>query len=284
MSMVKEALHGKGDAYAGKNSPVANLKYGGQNGLMSRMGMKAPDGKNYSEWISSQAHIKQSVICVVIQYPRFLDYMPDSAKWIETYKKLLEEHPETIAGLTSGLTVATDEHAFGAAGEMQEEILNVTRARTTLSMEFVEKLGRAIQKFLGACILYGKMDADTKRPLVMQFIDNLDDIGGYYTADMYSGTAIFIQTDITGMLVDDAWLCTNLFHKSDGDRTGKKDLKAGGEITTLSIEFASITINTENTFVLAEKILTDLSVFKAIPDVDMQLPVSEIDPNIAAVE
>jgi len=281
MGILTDAILAKDTVYAGHSAAV-DLTFGGQNGIMPKIG-RIKDGKNYDEWISNQAYIKRNIIPVVLRYPRFFDLMPShKEKWIATYKALIELHPLTIDGLSSGLTVETDEHPVGGAGEMQEEITDVKRARSTLSFTFKEKAGKAIQKFLDKVIRYGYMDPDVKRPLIAEHIATMADIGGMYTADFYTGTVIFIEPDITQKVVVDAWLCTNMFFKSNGDRTGKRDIRSAGEAPELSIESTSITMNNEAVMVLADKILGELTSLSKLPDTGIVVPSAEVDAAVKA--
>ena len=268
MKRIKDAILAKDSAYAGHN-PAMNLYNGGQNGYMSQVGIIGKDGKHYDAWISNQAYVKRNIIPVVLAYPKFFDFLADKDKFIESYKALIELHPLTIDGLSSGLTVETDEHAIGGAGEMQEEITNVTRARSTLSFTFKEKAGKSIQKFLDFIIRYGYMDPDTKKPSVAELISSMDKVGGSYTPDYYTGTVIFIEPDALYKEVVDAWLCTNMFFKSNGDRTGKRDIHSAGEAPELTIESSAITMNNEATLNLATEILSKLTIIGKDPHIDM---------------
>lgn len=256
-------------------APVLDLSYGGQNGYLPRIGMLGNDGKYYGEWISNHAYIKRNVIPIVLQIPGFFNYMPEPLKWKRYYKALMETHALTIDGLASGLTVESDEHAIGGSGEFQEEVTDVKRARSNPSFTFQEKAGRSIQKFFEAYIKYGLMDPDTKDPLVKRYM-NINDVGGMYTPDFYTGTMIFIEPDITKQNVIDAWLCTNMFPKSAGDRTGKMDKRSAAELVEHSIEFSAITLNNEQVQMLARAILSRISVLRQVPDLDLVLPVDGV--------
>jgi len=280
MSRIKEAVLARNTAYA-THGPVLDLKDGGQQGYLSQIGKVGADGKYYDAWISNQAYVKRNVIPVVLSYPKFFDFMPEKDSLIAAYKALIELHPTTIDGLSSGLTVETDSHIIGGAGEEQEEITNVTRAKSSLSFTYKEKAGKSIQKFLDFIIRYGYMDPDTKKPLVSKYIANMTDIGGMYTADYYTGTVIFIEPDALYKEVVDAWLCTNMFFKSNGDRTGKRDIKTGGETLDLSIESSAITMNNEATLLLADSILTKLTIINNIPEDGIVTPTNVIDPTLA---
>lgn len=285
MSRITDAVLDKTGTYA-DSRPALDLTKGGQNGWMPKIGFLGDDGKSYEEWISNHAYIKKNVIPVVLRYPRFMDYMPESDKWKATYKALIELHPLSIEGLTSGLTVEVDEHAVGGAGEMQEELTDVKRARSTISMTFKEKAGKSIQKFLDYVIRYGMMDPDTKKPLVTKYFteDALAAMGGIYTPDFYTGTVLFIEPDTTHKVVVDAWLSSNMFPKGNGDRTGKRNLTEAGEAPELSIEWTSITMNNEAVLGLADTILKSLNVIDKIPDTDLTLPSQKVDESIAAAD
>lgn len=278
---ITDAILGKGSAYAG-HAPALNLAYGGQNGPMAKIGMVGTDGNNYGEWISNQAYVRRNIIPIVISYPKFFDLMPDASKWIDAYKAMIELLPLSIDGLSSGLTVETDEHPVGGAGEMQEEITNVTRARSTLNFTYKDKAGKAIQRFLDLIIRYGYMDPDVKKPLVTQYITDITTIGGMYSADYYTGTVLFIEPDITEKVVVDAWLSTNMFFKSNGDRTGKRDIHSANEVPEYSIESSCITMNNESVFTLADTILASLTVLNKIPDTGIIVSSNAIDSNLTA--
>lgn len=282
MSRITDGILGKGTAYAG-SSPALDLAFGGQQGYMARIGLKGQDGKHYEEWINNHAYIKQNVIPVVLRYPLFFEFMPEKDKWIATYKALIEDHPLTIDGLQSGLTVETDEHAIGGGGEFQEEITDVKRTRSNLSFTFKEKAGKSIQKFLDFVIRYGYKDPDAKKPLVTRYMDVNDaKVGGMYTPDFYTGSVLFIEPDITQQVAVDAWLCSNMFFKGNGERTGKRDIKTAPEAPELTIESSSITMNNEAVMELAQSVLSSLTVTKQVPDVDQTLPTTQIDEAVKA--
>lgn len=272
------------NAGTGATNPTLNIAHGGQGGAYAHIGVIGADGKNYEEWINNHAYIRKNIIAVVLSYPKFFDFMPNGDKLKEIYKAMIEVHPVSIDGLASGLTVSTDEHPIGRAGEVQEEITGVTRAKSNPSFTLKEKAGKAFQKFLDLVIRYGYMDPDTNKPLVMKYLTaaDLEDVGGIYTPDFYTGTVLFIEPDTTQRVVVDSWLCTNMFFKSNGDRTGKMAIQGAGETLDLTIESSAITMCNEAVQNLAKVILKSLTVIEVIPDTGMVTPVSEIDPAILA--
>lgn len=112
---------------------------------------------------------------------------------------------------------------------------------------------------------------------IRKYITDLLAIGSIYTPEMYSFTVLFIEPDMTHRDVVDAWLCTNMFFKSTGERTGKRDVFSAGEMLEHSIECASITLNNESVLVMAKNILDGLTILDKIPDTDLVLPENTID-------
>ena len=80
-----------------------NLAMPGMNGYMPNYGVVDSQGKTVGGWISNAAYIKRNVIPVLLEYPKAFDYMPNPQTWISALKGLMEIHPTTIDGLTSGL-------------------------------------------------------------------------------------------------------------------------------------------------------------------------------------
>ena len=264
LERVKEAL--TSGTFNRNNEKMLNIDFGGQFGWSPRLGHIDSDKKNYSEWISNHKYISKNVIAVVIQTPRFFDFMPDPQKWISAFKSLIELHSKSIEGLNSGLTVEYSEHAVGGAGEMQEEVTNVTRARSTVTHTVEEKAGKPINRFLTDWIRYGLMDPDTKHALIGTLSNWKDEL---YTPEYYTATVLYFEPDITMRHVVEAWLCTNMAPKGNGEVVGKRDLTAAGEAKDIAIEFTSITMYNEPVRRLAQSILNEMTTIKVDPH---QLP------------
>ena len=277
MATITDSVLNQKTLYAG-SSPTPNLKYGGQSGYLPRIGMVGPDGKNYDEWISNQAYVSRNIIPVVIRAPKFFSLLPEPARWLEVYKALLEVHALSIVGLTSEIELTTDEHAIGGGGEFQEEVTDSKRTRSAISYTFKEKTNKAIVKFLDYYIRYGIMDPDVKKPLISTSVDT----SSIPSAELSTGTILFIETDISQRVVVDAWLCSNFFPRRTGERTGQRNLTSAGETKDLSIDFASITMNNEAVLNMATNILNGLTILNNIPDINNVVPSSEITPEVAA--
>lgn len=269
---VEKALLGQ-QAYArGNVHPTLDLKYGGQHGW----------SPNLTEWVSNQAYIRRNLIPVLLEAPRFFNLMPQPEKWVETLRSLIELHCKTIEGMSSGLEVETEEHAVGGAGEMQQEVTNVTRARTNPSFTFIEKYGRPVQNFLERWIEYGLMSADSKYALINTIHGNTSPKRPTdMLADWYSATVLFMEPDPTHSRVLKSWVTTNMYPKGTGEIIGKRDLTEAGELLTLTLEFTGLTQTGLGTNVFAQKILDNINLKNAAPTLKPSFA-QQISPDVRA--
>lgn len=212
---------------AGTSVEAWDPKYGGQQGWAS----------NVAEFVSNQAHKTSPLICIMLEAPGAYRYIPGGQKHIETLKAIMELHSLSITGFNESLTVDTDQHAVGGAGQMQQEVVNVTREQPTPEHAFVDKYGRPIQKHLNFWIRYLLMDPDSKFPLLPIVGEKaIRDMG----PDMYSMSCIYFEPDVTMTGINRAWLVVNMFPTTDGDGTSQRDLTQGQTILNLSIQFTGL--------------------------------------------
>ncbi len=232
--------------------PMVDLKFGGQHGWTP----------NLTEWVSNQAYVSRPLVCVVLEAPKMFSVMPDSQKWIASFKALFELHSKSIDGFNATLKVDTDTHAVGGAGELQHEITNVTREPSTPKHSFTEKYGRPIQTLLEYWIRYGMMDPETKFALLgtMGKAEVKD-----LMADWYSATCLYFVPDYLHKKVDKAWITSNMFPLGTGDITAKRDLTSGQEILTLDVDFAGISQYGLGVNQFAQKILDNMNSLNADP-------------------
>ena len=212
----------------GRQNPILDLKYGGQMGFQ-------PDYPNY---LSNAAYVKRNLIPFLVQAPRGFNDLDPTGKMVETLKALVELHPKSIEGLNSTLRVEWAETPFGGAGEMQQDVTNVTRERSQPAFTWGEKYGKPINRFLDFWITGLLMDPNTKYPGVV-----MNDLGTLPTdllPDYIAATMLFVEPDPTHTKVVEAWLCTNMMPETGGDNVGKRDLTAAGETADYSVTFSSI--------------------------------------------
>lgn len=269
MSRVTDALLAQKAFGIGSNQPMLDATFGGQMGYAPVL----------TEWVSNAAYVRRNLICVLLEAPRFFQQMPDSQKWIDTLKSLVELHPRSIEGLNAGITLEFDEHPVGGAGEMQQEVIDSKRARSNPVFSFTEKYGMPIQTFLYQWITYGIMDPDTKFALsnTLESGAAVEDM----LPDQYTASMLFMEPDPQHKRVVKSWVVTNMMPISTGDIIGRRELTAAGEISTLSVEFTGIAQFNLGTNLFAQSILDKLSMKKANPYLRPSF-VDKIDPKVEA--
>jgi len=244
-----------GNAYTRGKAPssMLDIQYGGQNGF-------AP---NLAEWVSNTHYVRRNLVCLLIEAPKGFQLLKEPNFWVNALKALVEVHAKTIDGFAAGLEVDTSaETAVGGAGEMHQDFTNITRARTNPSFTFTDLYGRPIQHFINDWIVNLIGDPDSKVPAI-------SNIPGFkpsdLLADMYSATMLFFEPDPTHTKVGKAWLTTNMFPKSTGDLTAKRDLTAAGELSELTIEFTGISQSGLGVLSFAQALLDKVNLANANP-------------------
>jgi hypothetical protein len=254
--------------YKGNANGFSNPLMGSQFGYTS----------NPEEWLGTQAYVPRNLIPIVLETPRFFERMPNPELWITAWKIYFEKHCRVIEGLKAGLTVDVAEHAFGAAGEMFQEIVDVKRERSTLSTTATEKYGNVWQSFWERVITYGAMDPDTKTPLTATLDGGPED----NLADWYSGSIAFIEPDPTGKKVYRCWLSTNIFPQGTGPIEGKMDKTSSLSVKELSLEFNVLSFYGAGTRALGQELLDGISKQWANPQLRKSF-IKEVHADVAAI-
>lgn len=249
--------------------PMLDLKYGGQHGW----------SPNLSEWVSNAAYVSRPLITILLEAPRMFSVMPDSQKWIASLKALFEVHAKSVDGLTQTLSVDTDTHPVGGAGEVQTEVTNVTREKSSVKFSWTEKYGLPISTLLSYWIRYGMMDPETKFALLGTM--NKSEVKDLLP-DWYSATCLFIEPDPLHKKVVKSWLVTNMFPLSSGDLTSKRDLTSGQEILNLDIEFASLSQVGIGINKFAQSILDNINITRADPFMSGIKAADKISADVSA--
>ena len=259
----------RGLAYnKGTSHPVLNAAYGGAHGYTPL----------YTEWVNNASYVQRNVIALLMEAPAFFQMMDKPHIWVSTLRSMIELHPKSIEGLNMTLTVETGETPVGGAGEQQEEVINVTRARSTPTFTYNDKYGRPFQRFLEYWITYGLMDPASK-------VANIGTMETYPTdmlPDRYSMTCLFIEPDPTHRQVLKSCLCTNMYPKGTGDIVGRRDLTSALTIPELSIEFTALTQVGAGVDLLGQEMLDAINITQANPNMRKAF-VKEIDADVKAV-
>lgn len=246
---------------------IAQLQ-AGQNGFRT----------DFEGYVNNSAYVRRNLIAVLVEAPRGFQHLPNPEQWVATLKSLVELHPNSIEGLTSTLTVDFAETTVGGAGEIQEDIANVTRERSTPTFTWTEKYGKPINSFLTGWITNLMMDPITKVPNIMTRSGaKPTDILPDYT----SATILFIEPDPTHTRVVHAWLSTNMMPKTAGEVTGSRDLTSAGESVEYSVEFTSLTQEGLGVQLLAQRYLDEMNMNAVNPNLKPAF-VDKIEADIRA--
>lgn len=252
------------------NPNVSSLDIGGYFGW-------TPDLNN---WLNEQAYVRKPLELKVIESPRFFNLMPNPERWHAAFRQLIEVKPTRVEGFNAGLTVATDDHAVGGAGEMHQEPVDVKRARSTPTFHYVEKYGRPIQRMLDIWIRYAIMDPEAKYAMLATLANGRPtDL----MADWWSGTILAYECDPSHTRVEKAWLTTNFYPTETGEVSGLRDLNAPESLLRLSIPWSGISATGNGIVSFAEELLNETSIVNANP-FNKAAYLTEIAADVRAAE
>jgi len=252
MSRLADALlqHGTGSS-AGHNAPMLDLQNGGQMGY----------SQDLAEWVSNQAYIRPDLICLLVEAPLGFQLLKDPDYWVGPLRALVELHPLSIEGLNATLTVDTVDTPVGGGGQQQSDFTDVKEEVSNITFRWGEKYGSPVSTFHRGWITNLIMDPNTKYPNIATLVNKPTDM----LADQYAATMIFIEPDPTHTKVLRAWLVTNMFPKSSGEITGKRDLTAAKENPTYDISYTGIAQFGAGVDAFAQTLLEGINITGANP-------------------
>lgn len=236
-------------AWAQNKYASTNLAKGGMMGWF-------PDLREIHGW---QQYVPRNAIVLVLETPRFLNYLPNPEIWRESWRCLIEKHAQKVSGWKQGLKASITEQNVGGAGELLQIVGDMKRDRTDPVLDFVEKEGRPIQRLLGIHLRYALMDPETKTALISTLIDSLaaragsmndlgpdigeDGLPKDWLLDWFGGSVLVYETDITNRFVDKASISTNFWPHETGPIDMSRDILASKEKLELSIPFSAVTVS-----------------------------------------
>jgi len=258
----------------GKNAatPMVDLSIGGLQGF-------APDLSGY---VGNSAYVRRNIICLLVRPPRGFRDLDNPEMWEKALKNLVELHPKSIEGLNSTLTVEHIENAVGGAGEMQQDLSNVTRARSNPSFTWTEKYGMPIRHFLEGWVQMLMMDPASKAPGIIATGRKPADLLPDYTG----ATMLFFEPDPTYTKVQTgkAWLITNMRPTNQiATVDGRRDLTQGGESVDYNIEFTALTMVGRRVDEFAQSRLDGMNLAGANPNL-FNAFTNQIDPYVRDTE
>jgi len=264
------------DGYAEKHMDAngmvdISLLQVGQNGFRT----------DFEGFVNNSSYMRRNIIAVLVEAPRGFQHLPNPNLWVATLKSLIELHAQKVEGLTSTLKVDYSEVAVGGAGEMQQDIKNVTRERSEPSFTWIEKYGKPINAFFTGWITQLMMDPITKVPNIMTRGDKSKrptDILPDYT----SMTVMFIEPDPTHTRVVQAWLSTNMMPDQAGEVVGSRDLTSPADTTEYTIKFTALTQDGLGVQLMAQRYLDEMNMSAVNPNLAPSF-VSSIEADIKAL-
>lgn len=251
-------------------APMLNPAIGGQMGIMT----------DFAAYVNNAAYVRRNIIALLIAAPRGFRDLDNPEIWEQTLKALVEVHPKSIDGLNSTLNVEHVENAVGGAGEMQQDLSNVTRTRSVPAFTWTEKYGKPIKAFLNGWVQMLMMDPITKAPGIIASGRRPNDLLPDYTAM----TVLFFEPDPTFTKVQEAWLCTNMRPNNQiAETTGRRDLTQAGESLDYNVEFTALTQVGQRVIDFAQERLSAMVMTGMNPYLTQNAFTSRIDPYVADV-
>lgn len=254
-------------------TPTIDLSVGGQQGLM----------QNPQQWTSSANYVRQKIIAVLIAEPLLMHYMDNPDAQIAALKSLIELMPQKIDGLNSSVTWEYDGPNVGHAGEKFESVTKASRAVSAPSIEWSERYGMAIARFmteLGRQII---LDPDLDHPAIVSSPAYIAAHSPPILPEHQAMTVLFIEPDVTMTNVTNAWLCTNMMPRSGGDILGSKEMAGTNSIVPVTIEYTAFTLTSKPVYVLAKNYLNSLKLNDMKP-LDVRAYYDAISENVDAVQ
>lgn len=229
--------------YALGRAPMINVARGGQNGFAPAM----------AEILSSGTYVQRHLTCIVIDTPKGFNLLPDPDSWHAACKAIFEVQAKGIDGLAAGLEVDWgSETPVGHAGEMFQDYVKVSRARSNVSFTIPERPGMPMSSFFSDWITYLIADPNTQYPAVIHLGDTPDD----WWPDWYTATMLFYETDPLYKYVTKAWLVANMAPKTNGEVTGKREIGGSMEAKNeISIEMTGVAMYGFGVKALAQSLL-----------------------------
>lgn len=234
----------------------------------------------FENMFANTAYVSTNLIAVLVEAPKGFQYFSNPEQYVGALKVLVEQSARSWEGLQQGLSVEFTENAVHGGGEMQQDVSNVTRARSTPTAVFLEKPNRPIFRFLEAWITGLGMDPITKIPNVITLSNTNRPTD--MLADVTGATVLFLEPDRTHTRVVTAWLCTNMFPNTTGDVIGRRDMTAAGQNQEITVEFSAVTqvgVGVDN---FAQRVLNAMNLVGTNPNLEDAF-VTAIAADVAAI-
>lgn len=243
-----------------------DLRYGAQDGYLPKLANE----EGYEEWLNHAAYLRNDLIPIPIRVPAFFGLIGDNdikKKLTELWVEIFTVHAKSITGFDRTLTIETADNDFGTGNNTQQEFVKATRARSSITYAFTEKLGKPIQEFLEFLIEYGVRDSETKSALVGTIESARKALKGkIYLPHYFTGTILYAELDLVNVNVTQAWLTANIAPLTAGADTAQRNLQEAATIATYEVPITGITICTKGTRRLAQAFIDNSTIFTNLPE------------------
>lgn len=225
-------------------SPMVKAHEGAQNGPILNIG----------KYVNNDAYVSRDLIAKVVEYPKWIYYMPDPTMFKMMIKTFIEVQTK-IQGLQTTISSEFHEQEIGNAGQRQSTFNRntLTTSDVTHVMD-MDKVGRPYQNLFILWQRYGMGDYESGYPLIHLINEKIQD----HLPDMYCMTVLYFEPDIRRRSIEKAWLITNMAPKNSGEVTGAKEMSTGGNTSSLSINFTGIQDDSIGVYEMAERELLAL--------------------------
>lgn len=247
----------QGHGYNNKSSvPMVNITDNyGNHGVLADL----------KAFASNAVYVKRNIIAVVLETPKGFDYCDSPSIWHQGLKALLETQSKSITGLNSSLTAEYAENQVGNnTGDMQTEIINMTRAQSTPTHVIVEKGGKPAARIIEGWMLNLLMDPDTNFPRVVTFGDNREKLNDLLP-DMVGATVLYFEPDALYKNVVEAWLCTDMKPRTGPVNEGSREAGAAGQVLEHSFDFTALQQVGPHVIALAQRELDKMNLSNMHP-------------------
>ena len=236
---------------------------------------------NQSAWASEKAYVKQNLVIMLLEAPKFMSLMNKPTKWYAALRAFVETLPNSVTGFEAELTVNVVDQQSGAAGEVQQDFTKVSRARSEPVFNFAnDRTGNVIQKMIATWITYGMSDPASGIPLAItleRYVNNPNQLRNHWLAPWYSMTFIAFEPNATMTKVVNSWLVTNSWPMGTGPISGQRDIANDLNVPELSFSFTAFTDFNEGINRYAEELLGSINFQNANPNT--QIPFVDYGSN-----
>lgn len=247
--------------------PMVDPRQGPQNGFQIDVGA----------YVSNANYVKRNLIVLVLEVPAGFADIDPTGTMAGTFKVACEQHAQSWEGLNQTLTAEFNETPIGGAGEQQQDLTNMTRARSEPAITLPEKYGKPFSYMFRLWMNGIMMDPISKFPDVVTTDNKPNDL----LPDYMAASVIFIEPDPTHTYPVEAWLVTNMMPQSSGDITGRRDLTQAHEVPQLSVTFTGIQQVGAGVMQFAQQLLDQINLTGANPNARPAF-LNAVDADVAA--